>query len=1059
MVGVDAGSADASRDILVEALGEDRVIDAPEERGAGFGSAVATGLASGVLRADADEAFDIDTTEWIWLLHDDSAPAPDCLELLLAAADEYPRAAILGPKARGWHDRRLLLEVGFTVTGSGRRVTGLERREHDQGQHDGRSEVHAVGTAGMLVRRDAWEELGGFDPALPLYRDDLDLCWRAWRAGYEVRVVPGAVVHHREASYHGRREGSTEPVLGHRLDRRSALHVLLAQTPAWRLPFTLLRLVLGSLIRSLAYLVMKDLGRARDELLAIGSTLAHPGRLWRARRRVHATSRMSSRAAVGEFRPRAVAQVRAALETVGGALTSGRSPASGAVGALESGPVAEEADFFEDPAGGWVRRTLARPVVAVTLALLVLAVVAGRALWWGDGVLFGGALLPAPAGAADLWASYRDAWHDVGPGSTTPSPPWIALLAVVATVLLGKAQAAVAALFLLAVPAAALSAWWSLRGAVVSAAPRAWASITWALLPAVTGGIAGGFLGMMGAAILLPPTVRALVRALGLACPPLPPTSGRTAWWAALLIAVSTACLPLTWPLTVLAVIAALVWAWVLQRRADDPQVASALTPLLLRSAVVIIVPLVLLLPWSLHLLSNPSLLLAQPGLVDSRLAEPAASPLDLLLLQPGGPGSMPAWIGVAVVLAALLALLRRDRRPAVIAAWGVAVVALVLGIAMTVVRVSVPGVVEPQRLWPGAAALVMGGALVAAIGIAGDGLRQSLESANFDWLRTPIAYIAPWIAIVAPLLWALWFAVPGAGDPLRRGDPDVLPPFVVAEALGPQAPRTLLLRPRGGEGNASAGVDYTLVNGAGLQIGDADTAPPTEVWQPVDSLVSGLVSGRGGGEVAGLALYAVRYVVLERAASAESLVRTLDAAPGLRRLAGQEGEVLWRVDGDPVRLRQAETADPTAAEPIPVGDLSSADPLASAPLPLDGPGRVSLSQVADSRWLASAGDQPLSAQTSEEGLQEFDVPAGVAAGTAFTVQFDSAARSRWLAAQLIAVVVVVVLALPGRRRTTDDDIADENLDEDDVGVLAEDGIVVQGEPVAAGSDEGRVNS
>ena len=147
----------------------------------------------------------METTEGVWLLHDDSAPAPSCLERLLAAADAHPRTAILGPKALGWHDRRLLLEVGFSITGAGRRVTGLERREHDQGQHDDRSEVHAVGSAGMLVRRDVWDALGGFDPQLPLYRDDLDLCWRAWRAGHEVRVVPDAVIHHREASAHGRR--------------------------------------------------------------------------------------------------------------------------------------------------------------------------------------------------------------------------------------------------------------------------------------------------------------------------------------------------------------------------------------------------------------------------------------------------------------------------------------------------------------------------------------------------------------------------------------------------------------------------------------------------------------------------------------------------------------------------------------------------------------------------------------------------------------------------------------------------------------------------------------
>jgi len=158
IVGVDARSTDTSLEILTQSLGADRVVALAQNQG--FGACVDAGL--GLVprpdfRADARPA---DTIEWIWLLHDDCAPDSTALEQLLLTADRHPSVAVLGPKILGWHDRRLLLEVGVGITSDGRRVTGLERGEHDQGQHDGERDVLAVSSAGMLVRRDIFDALG-----------------------------------------------------------------------------------------------------------------------------------------------------------------------------------------------------------------------------------------------------------------------------------------------------------------------------------------------------------------------------------------------------------------------------------------------------------------------------------------------------------------------------------------------------------------------------------------------------------------------------------------------------------------------------------------------------------------------------------------------------------------------------------------------------------------------------------------------------------------------------------------------------------------------------------
>ena len=154
--------------------------------------------------------------------------------------------------------------------------------------------------------------------------------------------------------------------------------VLLAQAPGWRLPFTALRLTLGSMLRSLLYLLGKDVRRAGDEIAAIGSLLIHPGRIAASRRRTAETSTLTSREAVHDLRPGAWSQARAAVEALGGIVASGRYGQASPGGAIESGPVSDEADIFEDPADGFMRRSLSRPAVVIALVLLVDVAIAGR---------------------------------------------------------------------------------------------------------------------------------------------------------------------------------------------------------------------------------------------------------------------------------------------------------------------------------------------------------------------------------------------------------------------------------------------------------------------------------------------------------------------------------------------------------------------------------------------------------------------------------------------------------------------------------------------------------
>jgi GT2 family glycosyltransferase len=199
-VGVDTGSRDRSGAVLTELLGADAVFGMDADTG--YGAAIARALQHPAARRPVSEpASPPDpAVEWIWLLHDDCEPAPDALEQLLRGASRHRSTAVLGPKLKDLADRRVLRETGVTVDRAGRRLTAIEPGEIDQGQHDGNRPVLAVSSAGMLIRRDVWDQLDGFDPDLPLMRDDIDFCWRAHAAGYEIRVVTDAVVYHRDLS-------------------------------------------------------------------------------------------------------------------------------------------------------------------------------------------------------------------------------------------------------------------------------------------------------------------------------------------------------------------------------------------------------------------------------------------------------------------------------------------------------------------------------------------------------------------------------------------------------------------------------------------------------------------------------------------------------------------------------------------------------------------------------------------------------------------------------------------------------------------------------------------
>ncbi len=130
------------------------------------------------------------SSEWLFFLNPDAVASIDCLERLLEAVDD-DEVAIVGAQ--------VLLPDGRVNAGDNPvNIAGISwsggygrPREHGLAR-----DTAAVSGAALLVRREAFLELGGLCPHFFLYVDDTDLAWRMRLSGRRVRYCPEAVVVH-----------------------------------------------------------------------------------------------------------------------------------------------------------------------------------------------------------------------------------------------------------------------------------------------------------------------------------------------------------------------------------------------------------------------------------------------------------------------------------------------------------------------------------------------------------------------------------------------------------------------------------------------------------------------------------------------------------------------------------------------------------------------------------------------------------------------------------------------------------------------------------------------
>ncbi|MGJ7908882.1 glycosyltransferase family 2 protein [Actinopolyspora sp. H202] len=255
----------------------------------GFGAAVAHAV------AHAEQRWG-DPGSWLWLLRDDAAPEPECLDTLLRVADNDSSAAVLGPLGLDRDEPRLIVDAGLSMDTSGRVRTGPRSPGLDPalGNAPGSaatalqvSEVLAVSGACVLVRREVFDELGGFDERLPPGCAEVDLGWRTNTAGHLVLCVPEARMRRVVAARTGERgeprDEGTNSRAAATARRQGEVRTYLANVGNRAYRFGVLRLLLLALLRGFARLVSGRPSEAFAELVVGGRLLTGKLRLRDAR--------------------------------------------------------------------------------------------------------------------------------------------------------------------------------------------------------------------------------------------------------------------------------------------------------------------------------------------------------------------------------------------------------------------------------------------------------------------------------------------------------------------------------------------------------------------------------------------------------------------------------------------------------------------------------------------------------------------------------------------------------------------------------------------------------
>lgn len=205
---VDNGSTDGSMEFVKEKYPQVQLI--LNNKNLGFGKANTIGMKAG-------------KSDFVAFLNNDTKVDKGWLTPLVATLVENNSIAAVCSKLLFMENPHVINGVGggMNYLGYGYDISTYE---NDDGTFSEARDVFFPTAAACLVRRSAFEEIGGFDKRIFMYHEDVDLGWRFWLSGYRVRCVPASFVFH---AFGGTSLKSTNMEFRNNLGLRHALRSLI----------------------------------------------------------------------------------------------------------------------------------------------------------------------------------------------------------------------------------------------------------------------------------------------------------------------------------------------------------------------------------------------------------------------------------------------------------------------------------------------------------------------------------------------------------------------------------------------------------------------------------------------------------------------------------------------------------------------------------------------------------------------------------------------------------------------------------------------------------------